>query len=262
MKQFFITATDTDAGKTFVSCALIHALTHHNNTLTNEGLKVAAFKPISAGCELVDGQLINEDAKLLCEFANCAQSISHINPISFEEPIAPHIAAKKVNQEITLADIHHHYQQVKSLNADITLVEGAGGWRLPLGPITIKSTLTASIDNKEPTYQFLSDFVKITNLDVILIVNMKLGCLNHALLTYETIKADGVECIAWIANCASNGSMNNLAENIAELEQLLPIPKIAQFDFIADVDEEGNDVSFYEKINVAAKKINLAVLLQ
>jgi dethiobiotin synthetase len=275
MKQFFITATDTDAGKTFVSCVLIHALTqaftprlaHHNNTSTKERLKVAAFKPISAGCELVNGQLINEDAKLLSQFANCSQSIAQINPIAFEQAIAPHIAAKNLNQQITLADINHHYQQVKLLNADITLVEGAGGWRLPLGAMPIESTSTTStntsnsIDNQKPTYQFLSDFVKGANLEVILIVNMKLGCLNHALLTYEIIKADGLDCIAWIANCASSEPMNNLSENITELEQLLPIPKIAQFDFIADVDEEGNDVSFSEKINSAANKINLSVLI-
>lgn len=263
MKQFFITATDTDAGKTFVSCVLIHALTQHNKISINKSLKVAVFKPISAGCELVDGQLINEDAKLLSEFSNCSQTITHINPITFEQPIAPHIAAKNLNQKITIVDINYHYQKVKSLNADITLVEGAGGWRLPLGPMDIESRLTTSnsIDNKKPAYQFLSDFVKGENLDVILIVNMKLGCLNHALLTYETIKSDGVDCIAWIANCASSDSMNNLSENITELEQLLPIPKIAQFDFIADVDEEGNDVTFKEKIKSAANKINLGPLL-
>lgn len=263
MKQFFVTATDTDAGKTFVSCALIHAFTQHINASTNEKVKVAAFKPISAGCELVDGQLVNEDAKLLSEFANCGQSISHINPIAFEQPIAPHIAAKKQNKQITIEDINHNYQQVKSLNADITLVEGAGGWRLPLGETIVLSNNNAdkSGDNNKPTYQFLSDFVKATNLEVILIVNMKLGCLNHALLTYETITADGLNCVAWIANCASNDAMNNLSENISELEKILPIPKMAQFDFIADVDEEGKAISYIEKISRAANKINLSVLV-
>ena len=257
MKQIFITATDTDAGKTFASCALIHALTKDK--------KVAAFKPISAGCELIDGQLINEDAQLLSEFANCNQSITHINPIAFKEPIAPHIAAKKQNTEITLTQLAHHFNKVKSLNADITLVEGAGGWRLPLGPsplefLPLNANENLSIKNRKPTYHFLSDFVKKEDLQVILIVNMKLGCLNHALLTYETIKADGVDCIAWIANCAVGESMNNLSENISELELLLPIPKIAQFDYIADIDEEGREVSFYQKINLAAQKINLAPL--
>ncbi|KGJ93717.1 dethiobiotin synthase [Colwellia psychrerythraea] len=262
MKQFFITATDTDAGKTFVSCALIHALTQHNKVANDEVLKVAAYKPISAGCELINGQLINEDAKLLSDFANCDQTIAQINPIAFKEPIAPHIAAKKQNKKITISDINSYYQQVKSFNADVTLVEGAGGWRLPLGPVSTCSDNNSISNGKtnKPTYQFLSDFVKEANLEVILIVNMKLGCLNHALLTYETIKADGLKCIAWIANCASNEPMNNLSENITELENILPMPKIAQLDFINDVDEEGKTVSYFEKVNRAANKINLSIL--
>ncbi|ALO34846.1 dethiobiotin synthase [Colwellia sp. MT41] len=276
MKQFFITATDTDAGKTFVSCALIKAftqpLTHHNNHSTNKTLSVAAFKPIAAGCELVDGQLINEDAKRLSEFANCQQSIADINPIAFEQAIAPHIAAKIQNKRLSVAQINDHYQQVKSLNADVILVEGAGGWRLPLGPLPLiansvnanthtEINTESNADKIKPAYQFLSDFVKVAELDVILIVNMKLGCLNHALLTYETIKADGLHCIAWIANCAASEPMNNLSENISELEQLLPMPKIAQFDFYSDLDSQGKAITFHDKIHLAAQKINLAPLV-
>ncbi|WP_057831315.1 dethiobiotin synthase [Colwellia sp. TT2012] len=276
MKQFFITATDTDAGKTFVSCALIKALTQalirHNNHSTHKTISVAAFKPIAAGCELVDGQLINEDAKRLSEFANCQQSIADINPIAFEQAIAPHIAAKKQNIRLSVAQINHHYQQVKSLNADVILVEGAGGWRLPLGPLPritnsvntknhTDKKIESNADDIKPAYQFLSDFVKVAELDVILIVNMKLGCLNHALLTHETIKADGLHCIAWIANCAGSEPMNNLSENISELEQLLPMPKIAQFDFYSDIDSQGKEITFHEKIRLAAQKINLAPLV-
>ena len=277
MREFFITATDTDAGKTFVSCALIKALTQASiqfvagdkNICATKPTKVAAFKPVAAGCELVDGQLINEDAKLLSEFANCQQSITDINPIAFAEPIAPHIAAKKHNQQINIADIHHHYLAVKSLNADVTLVEGAGGWRLPLGPSSLfpfsaeaMSLNINTANSQKPAYQFLSDFVKAAELEVILIVNMKLGCLNHALLTYETIKTDGLHCIAWIANCAASERMDNLTENITELEQLLPMPKIAQFDYFNDVDSQGNKLSFHEKINLAAQQINLVPLLK
>jgi len=257
MKQIFITATDTDAGKTFVSCALISALKQHKNNSTSNKVKVAAFKPVAAGCDLVDGELINEDAKLLSELANCEQTIKQINPIAFEEPIAPHIAAKKQKQNIIVTDIITHYQQVKLLNADFTLVEGAGGWRLPLGVVPNADTS----NDKDANYQFLSDFVKAEQLKVVLIVNMKLGCLNHALLTYETIKADGLECIAWIANCASGDSMNNLAENINELEHLLPVPKIAQLDFIKDIDTKGNELSFENKSNIAASQIDLTPLL-
>jgi len=254
MKEFFVTATDTDAGKTFVSCALIHAL-------TDKKMKVATFKPISAGCELVNGQLINEDAKLLGQFSNAEQSIAHINPIAFKDPIAPHIAAKKENKKLSITDIEQHYSFVKDLNADVIIVEGAGGWRLPLGPFQQEAITPNSKDDTKEGYQFLSDFVQRSQLDVILIVNMKLGCLNHALLTFETIKSDGLNCIAWIANSASSEPMNNLIDNIKELEQLLPIPKIAQFDFFPNEDEEGNEITFNEKIQHAANQIKLEPLL-
>jgi dethiobiotin synthetase len=266
MKQFFITATDTDAGKTFVSCALIRALTQQQSQEKNQPMVVAAFKPISAGCDVVAGQLINEDAKLLSDVANAKQTIAQINPIAFKEPIAPHIAAKKEGVQLSITDIEQHYQKVVALNADITLVEGAGGWRLPLGPAqesSVKKSPTQENngEGKAQGYQFLSGFVKSTKLEVILIVNMKLGCLNHALLTYETIKADGLDCIAWIANCAESEPMNNLSENIAELELLLPMPKIAQFNYFPDQDEKGMAISFSEKIHLAATKINLVPLL-
>lgn len=263
MKKLFITATDTDAGKTFVSCALIQALKLQLNN-ENQQKTIATFKPVSAGCELVNGQLINEDAKLLSEFANANQTISQINPIAFKDPIAPHIAARKENKQITLSEVEKYYKQVTSLNADVTLVEGAGGWRLPLGLApTIESTKPILVNNADvkPQSQFLSDFVKSSELEVILIVNMKLGCLNHALLTYEAIKADGLQCVAWIANCASDEKMNNLEDNIAELEQLLPMPKIAQFAFIPNVNAQGNEVTFKEKIQQAAKQIDLAPLM-
>ncbi len=258
MKEIFITATDTDAGKTFVSCAIISALKQELHNPPSNIYKVAAFKPVAAGCELVDNKPINEDAKLLSEFSNAKQSISEVNPIAFKEPIAPHIAAIKHKRNITVAEISMHYQQVKSLNADFTLVEGAGGWRLPLG---VEPNSASNAVDKNKSFEFLSDFVKTEKLKAVLIVNMKLGCLNHALLTYETIKADGIECVAWIANCASGEVMDNLNENIASLEQLLPIPKMAQLNFIEDIDAQGNHVSFENKVSIAASQIDIAPLL-
>ena len=103
MKNFFITATDTDAGKTFVSCALIEALRNTH--------KVAAFKPIAAGCDLEGSELVNEDAKYLFEFANVGQSINDINPIAFAEAIAPHIAAQNINETITVEKISEYFQK-------------------------------------------------------------------------------------------------------------------------------------------------------
>lgn len=219
MVNIFITATDTDAGKTYVAIALVHAL-------VKQGKRVTVFKPISAGCEQVGNKLINEDARLLMNAANCQQSIDTINPIAFLLPIAPHIAAKQCKKIISLDDVFHHYQIVKNLTSQFTITEGAGGWRLPLG-----------------NGQFLSDFAKKTDQKVILVVNMKLGCLNHAVLSYQAIIADGLQCIAWVANCPE--PMPYLEENISELELLLPIPKIAQLDFEENIDK-------------AAQKFNLS----
>lgn len=219
MSKIFITATDTDAGKTFVATALVKALTNTTN-------RVAVYKPISAGCNIVNNELINEDALLLKQVANCGQSIALINPIAFEEPIAPHIAANKANTVISVDDILLNYTYITNLAADYTVTEGAGGWRLPLGE-----------------GKFLSEFVKRSEQKVILVVNMKLGCLNHAVLTYQSIIADGLECIGWVANCFEG--MNYLEENITELSSLLDSPMIARL---------GNE----QNIEDAAKKFNLA----
>lgn len=208
-KQFFVTATDTDAGKTYVSRLLTLAFCEQKKS-------VAVFKPVSAGCELIDNNLVNEDAALLQAAANCDQKLSEINPIAFQEPIAPHIAAQKQNTRINIADIRQSYQKVIDNNADITLTEGAGGWRLPLGEGA-----------------FLSEFVQQENLDVILVVNMKLGCLNHALLTYQAIIADGLHCPAWVANCQQ--PMDYLNENLNELKTLLPVPCLGILTFEANI---------------------------
>jgi dethiobiotin synthetase len=249
MKELFITATDTDAGKTFVSCAIIAALTERNQKT------VAAFKPVSAGCELINGHLVNDDAKWLTHYANVKQSLGNVNPIAFLEPIAPHIAAKKNSQVLTVNKLSQHYSDITARKADITLVEGAGGWRLPLS--------ISHINSEEN--QFLADFVKAHALEVVLVVNMKLGCLNHALLTYEAIKADGLNCIAWVANCASAQKMSNLADNISELEQLFPMPKIAQLDYIDDnitnSQGEGQVLTFTDKVAIAANQVDVTVLL-
>jgi len=214
MFKYFITATDTDAGKTFVAQSLVKALTSNNK-------KVAVFKPVAAGCDLIDGQLINEDAALLHALANVDQTISNINPIAFEEPIAPHIAAAKENTPIKLDSIVEHYNDIIKYDADYLVTEGAGGWRLPIGE-----------------GRFLSEFVQQTNQQVILVVNMKLGCLNHAVLTYQSIIADGLTCVGWVANCFVG--MNYLEENIAELKQLLNCPMIARLANEENITEGSN----------------------
>ena len=236
MKNYFITATDTDAGKTFVACALIQALVSSDK-------KVSAYKPIAAGCRQVGDLLINDDAELLSQFANCGQSISEVNPIALVEAIAPHVAAARINRELSLGEVIQGFNKVKSLKANINLTEGAGGWRLPL-----------NLNLSKPI--FLSDFAINTKQDVILVVNMKLGCLNHALLSYQAIISDGLNCVAWVANSASNEVMSNLDESIVSLEQLLPMPKIAQLNYYNDPT-----LSMHNKICAAAKEIDCSYLL-
>lgn len=187
-QHIFITATDTDAGKTLIACAITAKLTAQN-------AKVAVFKPISAGCNLINGQLINDDAQQLKSCANMEQSIDNINPIAFFDPIAPHIAAQHEKVFLNNALINDKYRDVTSLNPEYLITEGAGGWRLPLG-----------------NGEYLSGFAKQQQCKVILVVNMKLGCLNHAILTYESILNDGLQVIGWVANCIDE--MPSLNENI------------------------------------------------
>ncbi|MGJ8692370.1 MAG: dethiobiotin synthase [Thalassotalea sp.] len=204
--NLFITATDTDAGKTYISVQLAQEF-------IKKGCKVAVYKPIAAGCNTINGELQNEDALLLQQAANCQQSYSSINPIAFEAPIAPHIAAKLSGMAINAEAVLSGY---KELSGEINIIEGAGGWRLPLG------------DGK-----YLSDLVKVMAPSVILVVNMKLGCLNHAVLTYQSIISDGLTCAGWIANNQEN--MPFLAENIAELTSLLDAPCLAAIDINGSV---------------------------
>jgi len=211
MIKLFITATDTDAGKTYVAQLLVKALVQKNK-------KVAVYKPISAGCRIENNQLINDDAYCLLQQSNIKQTLQEVNPIAFELPIAPHIAAQKQHDKITLLQVKQGYDKVCQHKADFVICEGAGGWRLPLGQ-----------------GKYLSQFVKQTEQHTLLVVNIKLGCLNHAVLTYESIMTDGVNCIGWVANCADkNADMNRVEENIQALKTLLPVPMLAQLSYQDD----------------------------
>lgn len=227
MKHYFITATDTDAGKTFFACALTHAM------IKQAQLNVAVYKPISAGCELINEQLVNEDAQLLLQTSNMNQTLHQVNPIAFEPPIAPHIAAALCGKNINIESVQQSFTHVCELNPDVVITEGAGGWKLPLGK------------NESGHSVFLSEFAQRSQQDIILVVNMKLGCLNHAVLTYQNIIADGLRCVGWVANAQE--PMPYLRENINELKNLLPLPLIAEF---------GSEHSFQS----AADKINLSHL--
>lgn len=201
MKQaFFITGTDTGVGKTYVACKLIREY-------VAQGYKVVGMKPVAAGCEFVDGEWVNEDVLKLTQASNVTVSRELINPYSFNEPIAPHIAAEKAGIEIKIEVIKQAFDQLLSL-ADIVIVEGAGGFLVPLN-----------------SRQSMADLAAELNIPIILVVGMKLGCINHALLTVEAIKARQLTLHGWVANEA-DASMLALSENTASLSQLIQQPKL------------------------------------
>lgn len=197
---YFVTGTDTDSGKTLVSSALLHAA--NGSTI--------GVKPIASGCEQTSQGLRNSDALALIAQSSIKLEYSQINPVSFEPAIAPHIAANAQGVKLTAQGVVESLPLAALLSADFSLIEGAGGWRLPLG-----------------NGEFLSDSVKRLNsnneLGVILVVGMKLGCLNHALLTQEAVVADGLKIAGWVANQV-DPNMANQQENLASLQQIMSAP--------------------------------------
>ena len=198
MKQaFFITGTDTGVGKTHVACKLIA-------DYVAQGYNVVGMKPVAAGCELVDGEWINEDVVKLEAASNVQAPRELINPYSFKEAIAPHIAAEKAGVEIKIEKIVQAYLQLASM-ADVVIVEGAGGLLVPLNDT-----------------QNMADLVAVLNIPIILVVGMKLGCINHSLLTVEAIKSRNLNLHGWVAN-RIDPEMPFLQENIQTLTKQLEL---------------------------------------
>lgn len=202
MKQFFITGTDTDAGKTHVTSLLLKLLSQHKKN-------AIGFKPLAAGCEMAFDQLVNADALMLMESATVSAKYDVINPFAFAPPIAPHIAAEQVGVTITLDKLSSAYTTLKQQGAEYLLTEGAGGWALPINDT-----------------HYLYDWVKAEQLPVILVVGMKLGCLNHALLTAAHMQSLGINCVGWIANQV-DPTMDEYQANLDSLKARLPFPILA-----------------------------------
>jgi dethiobiotin synthetase len=196
MHSIFITATDTDAGKTFISTLLLRGFAHLE-------VPAIALKPIAAGVE-TDGK--NSDAKLLQQLSAVPLSYGEVNPVLFKAPVAPHLAAKGLDTPIDPGLLDAQLQNTANLDAQVRLIEGAGGWLLPL-------------DNT----MYLADWVLQHQLPVLLVVGMKLGCLNHAMLTARELQRSGANVLGWVANCV-DPDMLLLQENITDLQQRLPWP--------------------------------------
>ncbi|MBU0911886.1 MAG: dethiobiotin synthase [Gammaproteobacteria bacterium] len=196
MQTIFITGTDTDAGKTYVAVALLQGL-------KALGYRTVAQKPVAAG---VNAAGFNTDALQLQQHATEQLSYELVNPYCLEDAVAPHLAAAKVELVIDSSILSKELQKLQNVNADIALVEGAGGWLLPL-------------DDKTT----MADWVTEQQLPVLLVVGMKLGCLNHALLTINEIERSGLKLLGWVANCI-DPDMAYQQENISYLQQKLTAP--------------------------------------
>ena len=229
-RAFFVTGTDTEVGKTFVSAALLILL-------NKKGLLTAGYKPIAAGCEVTAEGLRSKDALALQKHSSLDLSYSEVNPIAFEAAIAPHLAAQNFNEDktaqpISVDTVREGFNYLLQKKPDVLIVEGAGGWRLPLG-----------IDY-EGQARYLSEFVVERNLSVILVVGMRLGCLNHAVLTAECIRNDGLKIAGWVANQV-DPDMPMLEANIDSLKTLLDAPFIGTIPRLNTPSDAGDyfDVS-------------------
>ncbi|MCK4587420.1 MAG: dethiobiotin synthase [Gammaproteobacteria bacterium] len=202
---FFITGTDTDVGKTTVALGLIAAL-------KEKGLRIGVMKPVSAGCEQTSDGLRNEDAVLLMQQASVDLPYETVNPYAFEPAVAPHIAASEADVEIDIEVIRECYLNIAE-KVDVVIVEGAGGWLVPV--------------NEKET---MADVVNALSLDVITVVGIRLGCLNHALLTSQSIEARGLDQRGWIANHLSL-DVKSANENINALRARIAAPFLGEVKF-------------------------------
>ena len=169
-----------------------------------------------------NGQLQSEDAWALQQNSSILLHYHQINPIAFEPPISPNIAAREANRILTVQELKQKTQYALQFSADICLVEGVGGWYVPL--------------NHQET---MADYVKATGLRALLVVGVRLGCLNHTLLTYQAILQDQVPIVGWIANCI-DPHMSHVEENLNTLREFLPIPCLGVIGFEQKAEEGVN----------------------
>jgi len=227
MAGVFVTGTDTDAGKTVAACAILVVL-------ARRGLSVAGFKPVAAGAERTPAGLRNADAHLLRAFSSVPLDYEDVNPVLLEMAIAPHLAAQAAGLELEpgpLVDCRHRL----GTRAQVVVTEGAGGWLVPLSATSDMADLALAIGDP-----------------VVLVVGMKLGCINHALLTAESIHGRGCRLVGWVANCL-DPAMSAVTENLETLSGMLGCPLLGCIPWLGDAPME-------EKVELASRVIDGDVL--
>lgn len=208
-KAYFITGTDTDVGKTHVSCALLTAA-------RQRGLRTAALKPVAAGVE--PGSDYNADALALQQVCSEPLGLEALNPVCLHQAIAPHLAAQEAGTALSVQSLLEPCRAVLERPTDLSLVEGAGGWLVPLN-----------------AHETLADLAVALRLPVILVVGMRLGCLNHALLSAAAIRASGLPLKGWIANHIAP-DMPMAQENVATLATMLAEPLLGVIPYQSGSD--------------------------
>ena len=206
---FFVAGTDTGVGKTLVTAALLQAA-------AERGWSAAGVKPVAAGCDEQDGMAVNDDALCLQSASTVPLTYEQVNPVALWRPIAPHVAAAEQGLVLDAETLRAHCQSVATLADDLLVVEGAGGWLVPL--------------NADET---LADVCRLLDIPVLLVVGMKLGCINHALLTARAIVESGVALAGWVANCI-DPDMAAVDENIAALRQRLPAAYLGRIEHLGE----------------------------
>ncbi len=210
-RGYFVAGTDTGVGKTLVTAALLRTARAH-------GLRARGLKPVAAGCVRSAQGLVNDDALLLLEHSGDARlGYAQVNPVALEPAIAPHIAAAEVGLRLSAAELAGHVRALADAGAaDVLLLEGAGGWYVPL--------------NERET---MADIARLAGWPVILVVGMRLGCLSHALLTAEAVRGAGLALAGWVAN-AVDPQMQRLAENIATLDERLAALRLGSVPWLGE----------------------------
>lgn len=201
MAAYFVTGTDTGTGKTLVTAALLRAG-------AARGWRTIGIKPVAAGCELRDGAWLNDDALLLQRCATERLDYAAVNPLALRAAMAPHIAAAEDGVAITVAALAAHCAAQARRPHELLLAEGAGGWLVPL--------------NASET---MADLATRLGWPVILVVAMRLGCLNHALLTAAAVRAAGLRLAGWVAN-STGPAMDRLEPNVTALDERLGAPRL------------------------------------
>jgi dethiobiotin synthetase len=209
-QSYFIAGTDTGVGKTLITLSIMQSL-------QKTGLSVCGMKPVASGCDLVNGQLVSEDAAQIKKHGSQDLPLIAINPLAFKSPCSPNIAAEIEGKVMDMGLVVHAYNEIQSL-VDIVLVEGVGGWRSPC---------FSSLG--------MADIAKVLQLPVILVVGIKLGCINHALLSVECILRDNVNLAGWVANMVVP-DFKYTEETVNYIKGQIKAPLLGTVPYLAPLD--------------------------